>query len=347
VGRQPRVSVPLGPRPYAITRLPMWFQRGKLFYLEFNLRLLLWLLRQPATFLTANDLDTLLPTYLVARLKRRSLVYDTHELFTEVPELIHRPVTRGLWLALERWLFPKLDRIATVGEQVAAVYRQRYGRPLRVIRNLPPYRSAEAVQAALAEPPPEAWTDGQPAVIYQGNVKAGRGIELMLAALRHTERFRLWIVGGGACLPKMEALAAELGVAGKVCFWGMRPFEELASITPRAALGLSLEDPEAANTRLSSPNKLFDYVQARIPVLVADLPVHREVVETHGVGEVLQRRGPAALAAQIEAILTDVSRYNGYQANTHAAARALWWETAEAEGLALYEAKPAATPAKG
>lgn len=341
VGRQRRGSLPLSQRPYATTRLPMWFQQGKLFYLEFHVRLFLWLLRRPASILTANDLDTLLPNYLVAFLKQQSLVYDTHELFTEVPELIHRPVTQGMWLALERWLFPRVRRISTVGVQIAAVYRQRYGQPMRVIRNLPPYRSPEEVQQALARPaPPEAQADERPAVIYQGHIKSGRGIELMLAALQHSTRFQLWIVGGGIRYEEMRTLAGKLDVADQVRFWGLRPFEELGDISPRAALGLSLEDPEAANTRLSSPNKLFDYVQARIPVLVANLPVHRQVVETYGVGEVLAKRDPAQLAAQIEAMLADEARYKHYQANTHAAAQALCWEAEEPKVLALYEAEP-------
>jgi hypothetical protein len=110
----------------------------ELFYLEFNLRLAWWLLRQaaPAAY-GAVDLDTVLPVWLVARLKRRPWVYDAHELFTEVPEVVARPAVQRVWRWIEAFAVPRATLAYTVGPALAEVFRARYGRVFWVVRNVP------------------------------------------------------------------------------------------------------------------------------------------------------------------------------------------------------------------
>ncbi|MBK7085889.1 MAG: glycosyltransferase [Flavobacteriales bacterium] len=125
VGRQLPNSPPLE-RPYATKRMRLLFRKGPLFYAEYNVRLfLLQLSVGSCQLLVANDLDTLLANFLVARLRGIELVYDTHEFYTEVPELVGRPRVRAVWLAIERWIFPKLKRIITVNGSIAQVTRSR------------------------------------------------------------------------------------------------------------------------------------------------------------------------------------------------------------------------------
>ena len=84
------------------------FEKGPFFYTEFNIRLLLFLIFNKADLLVSNDLDTLIPNYLISKLKRIPIVYDSHEHFTEVPELIHRKRVQKTWKAIERSIVPKL-----------------------------------------------------------------------------------------------------------------------------------------------------------------------------------------------------------------------------------------------
>ncbi len=135
VGRELPGSLPLQ-RPYATLRMKLWFRKGALFYAEYNLRLFFLLLRRRADLVVANDLDTLLAAHLATRRTKAELVYDSHEFFTEVPELQGRAVRR-VWLAIERWIFPKLRYVITVNDSIARAYRQRYGNVLSVVRNIP------------------------------------------------------------------------------------------------------------------------------------------------------------------------------------------------------------------
>ena len=71
----------------------MLFKKGPLFYAEYNLRLFFLLLLTKADVLVANDLDTLPAVFLASRIRRLPVVYDSHEYFTEVPELVGRKIS--------------------------------------------------------------------------------------------------------------------------------------------------------------------------------------------------------------------------------------------------------------
>ncbi len=326
VGRQLPESKPLSARSYHTHRLRLPLHRGKAFYLLFQVRLLAWLLVQRVDLITANDLDTLLPCYVAARIKGCGLLYDSHEYFTEVPELIGRPRTRSVWQALERWLLPRLTQAYTVNQSLADIYHQLYQIPFEVIRNVPFAR-----QIVPRERPSKV-------VIYQGALNVGRGIELMLETMRLLPGYELWIVGRGDITAALQQQAAEMPEA-KVKFWGFHPFEEVAAITAQASLGLSLEEDLGANYHYASPNKVYDYLQARIPVIVSDLPEMARVVNDYGCGGILPAtsRNPAALAHLIRSILESPEAYQQHVAAADKAARALTWEQEAPRLLRLYE----------
>ena len=121
VGRILPDSLPVNHFLYKVTRLNLFFIKGKFFYLEFTIRLFCYLLFQKTEILVANDLDTLLPNFLISRFKKKKLIYDSHEYFTQVPELIHRPATQKIWLAIERFIFPKLKYVYTVNASIATI----------------------------------------------------------------------------------------------------------------------------------------------------------------------------------------------------------------------------------
>ncbi|MFW5658860.1 MAG: glycosyltransferase [Bacteroidota bacterium] len=332
VGRRRKHSLPLAPdaRPYPTHRMRLWFDKGKLFYLEFNFRLFWWLLSKKAGYINSNDLDTLLACFWAARLKGVRLVYDSHEYFTQLPEVVTRPLTQKIWRTLERWLFPKLKHTATVSPQIQEAYEHEYGKRPVLIRNMPMY-----------QPMPEIDFDArrrQKLLIYQGNLKKGRGVELMLQAMLHLPDYRLWLIGGGLWYENMLAYAKELDLQEpQVKFFGLLPMEELPPLTLQASLGLSLEDTSSTNTRFALTNKFFDYIQARVPVLTsAELADQRAVVEQYGIGDLLYERSAAYLAETIRAMVENRAAYMGYIQKMEAAAEALCWDTQEDTIRQLY-----------
>ena len=329
VGRQYTNSPPLPKRTYQTHRMRLWFRRGKWFYLEYNLRLFCLLLQKQVDLITANDLDTLLASFLAAKWRGKKLLYDSHEYFTEVPELIHRPRTRRIWLRLEHWIFPKLTQVYTVNASLAHMYQSLYGVPVQVIRNVPFPRQFPLVQAE----------ERASILLYQGALNVGRGIELMIQAMTHLPEYQLWIVGRGDIEKSLQAQTHKLGLGKKVLFKGFVPFEQLASLTSQAKLGFSLEEDLGANYRYASPNKVYDYIQATVPVLVSDLPEMRGVVEQYQVGEILAatERTPEGLAQKIRNMLESPDRYNTYVQHCQKAAQELNWEQEKKQLLHMYQ----------
>lgn len=317
VGRRRRSSKELDPRPYQTKRIRYLFERGKLFYIAYAFRMFWWLLFQRVDMLWANDMDTLLPNFLVAKLRGKKLVYDSHEYWTEVPEIANRRFTKSVWSTLERWMFPKVDAAMTVNESIAQIYSKRYGMKVHVLRNLP-FRS-EPVQQSAAK--------GK-VLIYQGALNMGRGIELMIEAMAHLPDYRLVIAGFGAIETELRQLAAAKAFADRIRFTGYVLPMALRKETQAAMVGMSLEDDLCESYHFALPNKLFDYIQAGVPVLVSDLPEMASIIETYGVGETLRadERSPEQLAKRIVALCENVDKYSGYLASCQQAAKLLNWE---------------------
>jgi glycosyltransferase involved in cell wall biosynthesis len=326
VGRRRPSSIPLKSRSFDQKRLACFFQSGKLFYLEYNLRLLLYLLAARADVLCAVDLDTLLPAYLVSRLRGLPLVYDAHEYFTEVPELAHRPGTKRIWEALAHVLLPRLKHAYTVGEELAAELSNRYGTSFEVIRNVPFRRSPDT-----AEPPLQP-----PVLLYQGALNRGRGLEEAILAMHELPDARLWLAGEGDLSEALRALARREGLAQRVRFLGYVQPEDLWKITPQATLGLNLLADQGLNYYYSLANKVFDYIQAGIPSLNPDFPEYRKLQATYGCLVLLPRLDPPALAGAVRALLKDMPAYRELRKACQQAAGELHWEKESEKLLSIY-----------
>ena len=224
VGRKLPGSLPLD-RPYRTKRMRLLFNKGPLFYAEYNLRLFFLLLFSRATLYFSNDLDTLLPNHLAARIRGKKLVYDTHEFYTEVPELVDRPKVRAVWLAIERRIFPKLPTVITVNASIAAAYAERYGNSVHVVRNIPPARdlgpllSREALGLPL----------GKRILVMQGaGINVQRGAEEAVLAMRELPECLLLIIGGGDAWPVLEKLVHQHDLQDRSDYWGRCPTSMMA-----------------------------------------------------------------------------------------------------------------------
>ena len=142
IGRKLRNSAPLN-RSYRTKRIKLIFHKGFLFYAEYNFKLFFVLLFSKKDLLLSNDLDTLLPNYLVSILQNKKIVYDSHELFPEIPELVHKPYVKKCWSTLEAWILPKLKNTYTVCNSIADFYNKKYNSNFKTIINLPNKKELE------------------------------------------------------------------------------------------------------------------------------------------------------------------------------------------------------------
>lgn len=299
IGRRFRESPSLENRPFRVRRYRMLFSGGPLFYACFNARLVITLLfhKRPA-LLISNDLDTLPANVLASKIRRVPLIYDSHELFTQVPELINRRAVQSVWKGIESRLLPKLKFAVTVNYSIATIYRRLYGTRFRVVRNVP-----ERVEYHLRE---EERPQKQ-MIIYQGALNIGRGLELMIDAMQYLENVLFVVAGVGDIEADLKQRVVQMNLGDRVEFRGRMMPEELTPLTMLADLGVSLEEDRGLNYRYALPNKLFDYIQCRVPVLCSALPEMSRIVDSYGIGISTKERDPEKLAGIIRYMLKERS----------------------------------------
>lgn len=324
IGRKLPGSFPLD-RVYHTHRMKLIFRKGPFFYAEYNIRLFLYLLFHKADLLVSNDLDTLPANFLAHKMNGIPIVYDSHEYYTETPELVNRPIVQGIWKWIERSIFPSLNDIITVNSSIAELYEKQYSKKLFVVRNLPRLRkSFDAVEREHL-----GFKSDQHLIILQGaGINIQRGAEEAILAMEYVENTTLLIVGGGDVINDLKHLALAKKLNEKVKFMPRLPYNELMRYTAVAEIGLTLDKDTNVNYRFSLPNKLFDYINAGTPVLASPLPEIRKIIEEYNVGMLIDYHDPKHIAEKINFMLT-----NNYKSllieNLKTAALKLNWENEE------------------
>ncbi len=335
VGRKMRSSLQIPERPYQTKRFKLGFETGPLFYAFYNIRLFFFLLFSKADIFVTNDLDTLLPNFIISRLKKSVLFYDSHEYFTEVPELVARPHIRNFWLSIEKFVFPKLKNVFTVNESIASIYTEKYKVPVSVVRNLP-FRSVSKFSSVTR--------DGlglpidKKIFLFQGaGINIDRGAEEAIEAIAKTENAALLFIGGGDVLSLLKEKVKAMKIADKVFFLPKQPMEILYQYTSLADFGLTLDKDTNLNYRFSLPNKLFDYIQAGLPVLASDLPEVRKIIDQYKIGKIAPSTSVTDIAATMKQMISDDHQFVLWKENLKIAASELCWENEEKKLLQIFK----------
>ncbi len=324
IGRKTKNSLPLQKRDYTTERIFCSFNNGVLLYAEFMVKLFFRLFKKTDLFLS-NDLDTLLPNFLHAKIRSKKLIYDSHEYFTGVPELSDTPYKKKTWQLLEAFLLPKTDAAYTVNKSIAELFKHQYNVHMKVVRNLP-YLSNKSSVIPNIQFPGDKFI-----ILLQGaGINTGRGGEELVQSMALLPPdFILYLIGSGTSWISLKKMVADLNLTNKVCFIEKVPFEQLSYYTRQASLGVSLDKPSSVNYELSLPNKIFDYIHAGIPVLASSIKEVRYVIEHYQVGIIVDEVTPQAIAKCILYIYQNKSLYDSWKANTAKAASELCWEHEE------------------
>jgi glycosyltransferase involved in cell wall biosynthesis len=324
IGRQKKDSLQLSERPYKTKRIVLLFEKGALFYAAFNIRLFLFLLFKRCDLLVSNDLDTLVANYTACKFKPGTrLVYDSHEYFTEVPELINRPRIKKIWEGIEGWIFPKLKTVYTVNDSIAKLYREKYKKEIFVVRNVSPKWNDSAtlrkIELGIAE--------NQFVVILQGaGINIDRGAEEAVEAMRTLPNVVLLIVGDGDVVPELKKYVETNHLVERVKFIGKKPYSEMMQYTALADVGLTLDKPSNLNYRFSLPNKVFDYLHATTPVICTDLPEVAGLIRKYDAGIVLSELTTDKLITDIQFLQNNPEELSRLKQNCILAATHECWE---------------------
>jgi glycosyltransferase involved in cell wall biosynthesis len=333
VGRRKNDSSNLQARSYETHRMRLLWEKGPLFYAEYNLRLFFFLITTNADLLVSNDLDTLLPNYLVSRFRKLPLVYDSHEYYTETPELVNRPRVRGIWKTIESYIFPKLKDVITVNESIARIYENEYKVMVNVVRNIPRLAEIPVTETRKSLGFPE----DKYIILMQGaGINIQRGAEEAVEAMQYLTDCMMVIIGGGDILEILKEKTKTMNLGEKVIFIPKQSYEKLRQYTANADIGLTIDKDTNLNYRFSLPNKLFDYIHSGLPVLASRLPEISRIVEKYGIGSYIENHEPRHIAEKIKSMLADTHKMAEYKTNTMLAAKELNWQNEEEVLINIY-----------
>jgi len=324
IGRRLASSVPLTDENYNQKRIRCWFNKGKLFYIEFNIRLFIYLLWQKPDAVCAIDLDTILPCYFISRFKKITRIYDAHELFTEMKEVITRPRIHKFWMNIEKWLVPKFQFGYTVSSGLANEFNKRYGVNYEVILNLPVLKEFDNKLTK------------EKFILYQGAVNEARGFEFLIPAMKYIED-TLVICGNGNFFEQLKMLIQDNKVADKVVLKGMISPDELWIISQQARIGIHVPEAEGLNQYLALPNKFFDYIHAALPQVTMGYPEYKKINDEWGVAILLDQPDSEKIATAVNNLLENDVLYQKLQQKCLEARKVLNWQHEEKKLVLFYQ----------
>ena len=335
VGRHLPKSLPVN--QFNHHRMKLLFNKGVLFYAEYHIRLFWYLLFQKVDVLVANDLDTLLPNFIISKIKNIPLVYDSHEYYTEVPELQNNPIKKKIWTAVEAFVFKRLHHIITVNESIADIYEKKYHKKLLVVRNVPRYAAFNLELKKVLRQELNLPIESKIVIMQGAGINVSRGGEEAVAAMQYVNDALLLIVGSGDALPLLKQMSSDLNLNEKVKFVAKVPYSDLIKYTAAADVGLTLDKDNNLNYKYSLPNKLFDYFACGTPVIASALVEIEKLYKQYEFGKLVQEVTALNVAAAFNNIDPNSNVYANWLNNIKRASELECWENEEKVLIELYQ----------
>ena len=324
VGRKMKLSLPLTTEPFKQKRINCIFEKGKLFYVEYNIRLFFFLLFTRMDCICAIDLDTILPCYFISIFKKIKRVYDAHELFCEMKEIVTRPTIYKLWKKIERFAVPKFTTGYTVNQPIADEFERMYGVKYEVIRNI------ALLRPLIKLPKIEKF------ILYQGAVNEGRSFETLIPAMKEVDS-KLIICGNGNFMDQTRQLVKKYNLENKVIFKGKITPAELRTITQQAYIGITLFDDRGLSNYYSLANRFFDYLHAGIPQVCVNYPVYKSINDEQPIALLVTDTSSKNLADQLNKLLHNEVLYKELENNCIKVRERLNWQIEEKKIIKFYK----------
>jgi glycosyltransferase involved in cell wall biosynthesis len=282
----------------------------------------------------SNDLNTLPQGYLcskILRLKKRKLVYDSHEVQTS-----RTGYDSKIYALAERFLVKRVDTMIVENHTRAKYSEQLYGFYPEVVHNYPipvePEKMKKVDLYKLLDIP-----RNEPILLYQGGIQIGRGLDKLIQATPLFERGVVVLIGDGKLKPQLQQMVREMNIEERVKFLPKVPLEDLLSYTRNAYLGFQVLNNVCFNHYSASSNKLFEYMMSCVPVVACSFPEIQRVVEGEGIGICVDSHDPRSIAQGVNYLLSHEEEYILMRENCKRARNLYNWQNEKQQLFKLYE----------
>lgn len=280
-----------------------------------------------------HDLNTLWQGSMLSEDLLAKLIYDSHEIFNEMAG--RNKLDRIVGYRMEKQLFRKVDYVVTVNSYLRDYLFERNGeKPSILIQNIPLVNEQQMSKTEV----PATWNYnfGQDDVIllYQGGFSPYRGLELIIQSMEKLPKnYKLVLIGSGVLKDELEELVRTLNLSEKVFFHDQVPSDELIYYTRQAHIGLVMYEKVSKNNYYSTPNKIFEYIQAGIPAVSSNHPGKSVIIDEYKTGVLAEE----TVDGIVKGINEVVNNYRYYQQNCLNAQKVLTWEDESKKLIELYQ----------
>ena len=284
----------------------------------------------------AHDLDSLHVGYRISRKHNIPLIYDSHELWYSNNFVLQKNPLSQLYLrVLERRLIKKTDYVITTTDSRAAALASKYGikKPV-ILMNIPQYHEypkSNKIREILELP------EDIKIILYQGGISKNRGIYNIVEAIRDIDKAVLVFIGTGDETENLKRLIIQENLDNKVYVLPLVPVDQLAQYTVSADIGVATYLNSCLSYYLCVPNKLFEFMMARKPLIMSNFPEYIRIANKADIGEIVNPDDSGEIASAIEKLLNDPHRIERIKLNCEMLVKQYYnWEIEEIKLSKIY-----------
>jgi glycosyltransferase involved in cell wall biosynthesis len=298
------------------------------------------LFRENSDVYHCHDFETIMLGFLASRLRKKKVVYDSHEIYFErtLFDKGTNRLKRPILVAFEKYIAKKAEAVITVNNSISNYLKKKYGiRAPVVIRNL-----AELVEKEKSFDPLRSSLgidEDIKIVLYQGAFLRNRGLEKLVDAAAYIDDGVLIVIMGyGHLKEELKKRVAHKGLGKKVIIADAVNHGDLLQYTMSADLGISPIQNSSLSYYYSTPNKIWEYIAAGIPFLTSDFPEVRKLAVEEDMGEIIDPENAVDVANRIHHLLKNRAVYLRKQTNVKRLAREEYnWKNEEERLVLLYK----------
>lgn len=274
-----------------------------------------------------NDLNTLLQGWLASKLCGAKVVYDSHEVNTPIGEkALSKKESSDV--RRENFLIRKVSKVVSVSNAAAQLIGDYYGIKPLVVTNCS-YR----VPIDYTKEKDNKYFN----VLYHGIISPDRGYEeFVLAGKYISDNVKLIIRGYGPTEAILKNLVAENLLENKV---QLVPPVEIKDLIPTASIshvGVVLTKPVNPNYKYTVGNKVFEYINAGLPVILSNVPEHQYLIKKFNFGIIVDEVTPENISTAINELAQNKAKYKFLRENAISTSKIMCWENESKKLIELY-----------
>ncbi len=243
--------------------------------------------------------------------KKVSLIYDAHEYIRGLGSI--DPQRRDAYAEIESEFIGQADAVITVSDSIAKRIQfdhELLAKPFLVL-NAP---SQSRIQVTDSSPSvrkvcnlgPEV-----PLVIYSGGIHISRGMDLLVSSLEFMPDVHLAMTTNNESwyIEELRLKANKINASDRLHFVPYVSPEEVVPYISSATVGIIPVPADVVNYDLALGNKLFDYIQAGLPLVVSNCTEVSKLIEQFQLGEIFDWRDRIALAKTVLSVISKRDTY--------------------------------------